>query len=543
MIKNQKFAEISRFVLELTAIGSLDNDLDNLLARLFDVLKKLPSFRVQPRGVTRMYNPRGSLVTIAQHGFQPVWLDPSTDILLEKVPQLFCDTAQIVPLEPPDRVIVLPLSDDGRQLGQTVIFTEPDWVPSDTEIEFMTNLARVLSGLVSRCLMNETLKVREIELEDARTQAIRRLGTAAEYRDHETGMHVMRMTNIAVVIAKALGLPDDQRELLFIAAPLHDVGKIGIVDGILLKPGKLTDDEFDVMKTHTEIGEQLLHGSDSLIQTARDIASSHHESWDGSGYPRGLRKEEISMLARICSVADVFDALTSTRPYKDAWPVEDAVAWTLGQAGKKFDPAVVTAFESALPEIIRIRELYREDIIDPNQTLNLTELVCRGTGWVNWDETLSVGIDVIDEHHRYLFDLTNDLIDVVAKKRGAREIARVLKALGQYAHVHFRAEERMMEHYNFEGLDRQKRQHQQFQDKLQEFCEELHHNPLIVQFEVMPYLREWLVGHIQYEDAQLRALSERVPRADWCLETLAAAIQSPSVPLGINSRIAAASCD
>ena len=507
MIRNQKFAEISSFVLELTAIGGLDNDLDNMLARLFGVLQKLPSFRVQPRGVIRMYNPRGSLVTIAQHGFQPVWLDTSTDILLKKVPRSFCDTICAISLEPPDRVIVLPLTGDGRQIGQAVIFTEPDWIPSDMEIEFMTILAWVLSGLVSRCLMNETLEVREIELEEARTQAIRRLGTAAEYRDPETGMHVMRMTNIAVVIAKALGLPDDQRELLFIAAPMHDVGKIGIADGILLKPGKLTDDEFDVMKTHTEIGEQLLHGSDSLIQAARDIASSHHENWDGSGYPRSLRGEEISMLARICSVADVFDALTSTRPYKDAWPVEDAVKWTLGQSGKKFDPAVVTAFESVLPEIMRIRELYREDIIDPNQTLNLTEQVYSGTSWVSWDGTLSVDIDVIDEHHRYLFDLTNDLIEVVAKKLGAREIARVLKALGQYAQVHFYAEERMMEHYNFEGLDRQKRQHQQFHDKLQLFCEELHYNPMIVQFEVMPYLREWLVEHIQYEDAQLSVLS------------------------------------
>jgi hemerythrin-like metal-binding protein len=505
MFEHQGFAEISGFVLELTAMGGTDNDLDNLLARLFGVLQKLPSFRMQPRGVIRMYNPRGALVTIAQHGFQPAWLDPSTDILLGKIPQ--GTTAVSVPLESSYRVLVLPLSSDQRQLGQTVIFTEPDWVPLDAEIEFMTDLARAVSGLVSRCLMNETLKVRELELEEARTQAIRRLGTAAEYRDHETGMHVMRMTNIAVAVAKALDLPEDQRELLYIAAPMHDVGKIGIGDGILLKPGKLTGDEFETMKTHTEIGVRLLQGSDSLIRAARDIASSHHENWDGSGYPQGLRGEEIPVLARICSVADVFDALTSTRSYKNAWPVEDAIAWTIDQAGKKFDPAIVAAFERALPEIMRIRELYREDIIDPHQSLDLMEVVYRDTRWVSWDETLSVGIDVIDEHHRYLFDLTNDLVDVVAKKLGSREVGRVLKSLGQYAQVHFRAEERMMEHYGFEGLDRQKSQHQQFHDKLQEFCEELHDNPLIAQFEVMTFLREWLVGHIRHEDAQLRALA------------------------------------
>jgi len=507
MTRHHELIEISSFVLELTAIGGTDNDLDKLLERLFGVLKKLPTFPVVPRGVIRMYTPRGKLVTIAQHGFRPVWMDPATEALFSPITDAVTAASPVVSLDDDGQVIVLPLNNDGQALGQAILCIDGDWLPTPADQEFMLGLARTLSSLVSRCMMNETLKVREIELEEARTQAIRRLGAASEYRDNETGMHVMRMTNIAVVVAKALGLSEQQRELLFITAPMHDVGKIGISDAILLKPGKLTSEEFDVMKTHTEIGERLLHGCDSLIEAARAIATSHHENWDGSGYPNGLKAEEIPILARVCSIADVFDALTSVRPYKAAWPVEEAIAWILSQAGAKFDPAVVRAFEDALPEILRIRELYREEIIDPNQTLNLPELTYLGTRWVSWDPSLSVGIDVIDEHHRYLFDLTNDLINIVANKLGSREVSRLLKALGLYAQVHFKAEERMMEHYGFDRLERQQEQHRQFEQKLKELNEELHINPLVAQVEIMTFLREWLVAHIRFEDAQLRTLT------------------------------------
>ncbi len=506
MLKNPEVVEICRSVLELTSMSGVDNDLDSLLVRLLDVLQKLPSFRIQRRGAIRMYSPRGKLVTIAQHGFQPVWIDPATDKLLATIPQACCDTICGVSLDSSDRVIVLPLTNEGLQLGQVVIFTEPEWVLSATEIELMTYLAQAFSGLVNRCLMNEVLRAREVELEEARAQTIQNLSSAAEFRDNEIGMHVVRMTSFAMMIAKAYGLPDDQREILYIAAPMHDVGKIGISDDILFKPGRLTDAEYSIIKTHTEIGERLLQGTDSLIITAREIAVSHHENWNGSGYPRGLSGEDIPLLARICSVADVFDALTTARPYKEPWSVTDAARWIKSQTGIKFDPAVVLAFESSLPEIMRIRELYREDVIDPNQTLNLTAPVYRGARWVSWDETLSVGIDVIDEHHRYLFELTNDLIDVIVNKLGTREVGRVLRQLRQYAKVHFRAEERMMAHYGFGGLERQQLQHQQLHDKLQEFHEEFHANPFIAQFEVMTYLQEWLVAHIRQEDTQLRAL-------------------------------------
>lgn len=506
-MKNQsEIIRISEFILELTSMGGLDNDLDRLLTRLFAVFEKLPSFRVLPRGIIRMYNPRGSLVTVAQHGFAHFWVDATIERHFSAIHPLCGPAVSVVPLNATEDALLLPLCNDDRPLGQVVVCIDSAWVPSESDFEFLANLARALSGLLNRCLMHEALHVREMELEDARSQAIRRLGVASEYRDNETGLHVLRMTNIAVVIARALGLSEAERELLFVAAPMHDVGKIGIPDTILLKPTALTSAEFDVMKSHTEIGGRILHGGDVLLEAARDIAMSHHENWDGSGYPQGLKGDEISILARICSIADVFDALTSRRPYKAAWPVEEAVAWITGQSGSKFDPAVVRAFEQALPEIIRIRELYREDIINPEQVLKLPEMVCYSTRWVEWDPALSVGIDVIDEHHRYLFDLTNELIDVLAGKLGAREMGRILKSLVQYAQIHFAAEERMMEHYGYSETARQRQQHKQFGLRLKEFYAELHENPIVAQFEVAQYLLEWLMAHIRHEDSQLRAL-------------------------------------
>jgi len=517
MYNNDKLLEISKLVFELTMVGSTDNDLDILLEQLFSVLQKLPTLQIQSKGAILMFSPRSKPVRVAQYGLKPFWATDEEHDELHGFAPPFNEqaTSTTISINAPvyglqqacvQQVCVLPLYANQQPLGQVLLFAAQDWVPSDNERAFLTDLSHALSSIVSRFLLNATLRLREIELEDARTEAIRRLGTASEYRDNETGMHVMRMTNIAGAIAKAMGLSEDQREILLITAPMHDVGKIGIADAILLKPERLTTDEFDIMKTHTEIGGRLLKGSDALIATARDIALCHHENWDGSGYPKGISGEDIPVLARICSIADVFDALMSNRPYKDAWALEQTVEYIRTESGKKFDPATVDAFERALPEILRIRELYREDVIDPTEVVHLPELPLRETRWICWDESLSVGIAVIDEHHRYLFDLVNDLIDVVANKMGARELGRVLKALGQYAQIHFQAEERMMRQYNYPRLDIQITQHQHFLTRMKEFNEELHQNPLIAQFEILVYLRDWLVAHIRDEDTQLSAL-------------------------------------
>jgi putative two-component system response regulator len=183
------------------------------------------------------------------------------------------------------------------------------------------------------------------DLEQARLEILVRLALAAEYRDDDTQQHAWRIGRSCALLALAVGLADWQVELIELAAPLHDIGKIGIPDAILLKPGKLTDEEFAEIKTHTTIGAEILSGSQSpLLGLAERIALTHHEHWDGGGYPHRLCGEEIPLAGRIVAVADVFDALTHERPYKQAWPVEVAVSEVLGQRGRQFDPGLVDAF-------------------------------------------------------------------------------------------------------------------------------------------------------------------------------------------------------
>jgi putative two-component system response regulator len=193
--------------------------------------------------------------------------------------------------------------------------------------------------------LEDQVAERTSDLEHARLEILDRLALAAEYRDDDTQEHAWRIGRISALLALGLGLPGREVELIRRAAPLHDIGKIGIPDAILLKPGKLSEAEFEEMRTHTTIGAEILSGSRSpLLRLAERIALTHHERWDGGGYPRGLSGEEIPLAGRIVAMADVFDALTHERPYKEAWPVDKAVAEILGQAGRQFDPGLVDAF-------------------------------------------------------------------------------------------------------------------------------------------------------------------------------------------------------
>jgi putative two-component system response regulator len=202
---------------------------------------------------------------------------------------------------------------------------------------------------------NEMLEVkvqqRTSELEEAQVEILERLALAAEFRDDATQEHTHRVGEFSAKLARRLGLPDDQVELIRRAAPLHDLGKIAVPDCVLLKLGRLTNDEFEVIKSHTQVGAHILSGSGHpLLQLAEQIALTHHEHWDGSGYSPAMRGEEIPLVSRIVAVADVFDALIHARPYKKAWPVEDAVAELLHQRGRQFDPRVVDAFVELLRE-------------------------------------------------------------------------------------------------------------------------------------------------------------------------------------------------
>ena len=200
------------------------------------------------------------------------------------------------------------------------------------------------------------------ELLTTRQQIIRRLGRAAEFKDNETGNHVLRMSHYARLIALAYGLGSEAASVIFNTAPMHDIGKIGIPDAILLKPGKLTLDEWDVMYQHPIMGAEIIGKHDNeLLETARIISLTHHEKWDGSGYPQKLKGEDIPLPGRIVALADVFDALVSKRPYKEAVPLDVALAYFDEQSGKHFDPELVAAFQQALPEILRIREIYADE--------------------------------------------------------------------------------------------------------------------------------------------------------------------------------------
>jgi len=186
------------------------------------------------------------------------------------------------------------------------------------------------------------------DLEEARVEVVDRLALAAEFRDDDTHQHTQRVAETCVAIGKRLGLNDSYVEMLKRASPLHDVGKIGISDTILLKPGKLTDAEFETMKTHTTIGARILSGSKvGFLMLAEEIALTHHEKWNGSGYPRGLEGESIPLSGRIVAVADVFDALTNDRPYKEAWPIDRALEEMAGMSGWHFDATVFEAFAAA----------------------------------------------------------------------------------------------------------------------------------------------------------------------------------------------------
>jgi putative two-component system response regulator len=185
------------------------------------------------------------------------------------------------------------------------------------------------------------------------------LGKAGEYRDTDTGNHVTRMSYYCELLAKKLNLSEDEQSLVLQAAPMHDIGKIGIPDVVLLKQGRLDHDEFEIMKTHAQIGYDILSSKNTpLMQVAKQIALTHHEKWDGSGYPNSLRGEEIPLFGRICSIADVFDALLSKRPYKKPFTLEEAIAIMEDGRAVHFDPYLLDLFFDSMDEVLVIKSKF-----------------------------------------------------------------------------------------------------------------------------------------------------------------------------------------
>jgi len=256
----------------------------------------------------------------------------------------------------------------GLSLGAVDYITKPFCMPIVCE-----RIKSQLDLKEHRDKLEELVQKRTYELFETQRQIIFSLGLASEYRDTETGMHIKRMSNYCHLLYRHIGQPELECERILYASPMHDVGKIGIPDSILLKPGKLTFEEFEIMKQHTVIGKRILSGQNAngktvipmvespLIQMAVSIAYTHHEKWDGTGYPNKLVKTEIPLEGRVAALADVFDALTSERPYKKAWSVDDTLNEIIQLKGKSFDPDLVDAFIQIISEIIMVKDQFSEN--------------------------------------------------------------------------------------------------------------------------------------------------------------------------------------
>jgi putative two-component system response regulator len=247
----------------------------------------------------------------------------------------------------------------GFKLGAVDYITKPfDTVEVKARVKTHLNLKLHQEALKNHnIILEEKVKERTKELVETKIEILERLGLAAEHRDLETGQHIKRMSEYCRLLGKSIGLPAVEYNNIALASTMHDLGKIGIPDSILSKPGKLTEKEMATMKTHPEIGAKILSGSKSkLLKVAETICLSHHERWNGTGYPRGLKKEKIPLVGRIACICDVFDALISQRPYKTAWPIEKALDEIRSGSGSFFDPQLVTLFmemETDLRGIVR----------------------------------------------------------------------------------------------------------------------------------------------------------------------------------------------
>lgn len=249
-------------------------------------------------------------------------------------------------------LLAVPLKNNsGRVLGVFQVANKSDGNPFDKKDEgILLLLATLASSAIEIAKLYQDVHVAQLE-------TIYRLAVTAEYRDkQDTRAHLKNISIISYLLALALGMTRKEAELIKNASPLHDIGKVALADNILLKPGKLTPEEFEIMKSHTVYGGRILEGAHSkILQIAHKMSLYHHEKWNGLGYPKALQGEEIPIEARIVTVADVFDALCVFRVYKKAWKTDDAYEYILGEAGKSFDPRVVAAFKKIYPSI---RKLY-----------------------------------------------------------------------------------------------------------------------------------------------------------------------------------------
>ncbi|OIQ69818.1 cyclic di-GMP phosphodiesterase response regulator RpfG [mine drainage metagenome] len=315
----------------------------------------------------------------------------------------------------------------------------------------------------------------------------------AEHRDTDTGVHVLRVARLVGLTARKLKRNSQFTDIVdeaFIehvgtASILHDVGKISTPDRILLKAGPLSEEEWGVIKLHAAVGAQLLRqahlmvGESAYLQIGAEIALTHHEWFNGNGYPAGLAGENIPLSGRICAIADVFDALMSRRPYKAPWSAEQAVALIRKQSGTQFDPVVVNAFV---------------EVIQERETVSL----------VQWSDSMSVGNLHIDEQHNILIDTINQLASAESQNDRA-VVSMIIDELVSYAVFHFQYEEQLMEAGGYPEFDKHRRIHQSFVEWITNMREEfIFHRRAQFGERILNFLRDWLCTHILGEDQRYR---------------------------------------
>lgn len=254
-------------------------------------------------------------------------------------------------------IMVIPfLNNEGEMMGayQAINKMTPSELFTQTDLEYLTLAASYAGKSIESALLTH-------EIEETQKEIIFTMGEIGESRSKETGNHVKRVAEYSYIIALGLGIPEEEAELLKMASPMHDIGKVAIPDDVLKKPGKLTEEEFKIMQSHTEIGYNLLKNSKRhIIKTAAIVAYQHHEKWNGKGYPNGLAGEDIHVYGRITAIADVFDALGSDRVYKKAWELDRILNLFKEERGQHFDPRVVDVFLEQLPKIVKAKEKYKD---------------------------------------------------------------------------------------------------------------------------------------------------------------------------------------
>lgn len=516
-IQRQQLQDQQQALLGIARAALLDLPLEKHLRIVLEALASVAWLEVEARGALFMTNRKSELIMVVQQGLSETQCHSCARISAEScirtqagpsLKPLFFPLTKIYPGNPlpPDATntgcYALPLIEGNRVSGVLTLLSRSEMQPAKDTLQFMADVADIFTNFVRRRQTEEIMQISRLEVQMARNEIIHKLSVAAEFRDSETGFHVLRMSQYAQAIAHAMGYNEETCTLIELAAPMHDLGKIGIEDRILKKPGKLTREEFAAMQQHPIIGGRILEGDDPLIRMGREIALTHHEKWDGSGYPNGLCGEAIPFTGRVCAVADVFDALTTKRPYKEAWPVEKAIALIINEAGKAFDPKVVDAFQRVLPEIRTIKARYQDDTINPGDIITAPSAMTDANVWLPWNDSYSVGIDVIDEHHRYLLYWMNRAYKAVSESAGTVEIAKTLFSLEQYVQIHFKAEERLMAAYDYAELELHQRQHRAFEAEVHELREEIGHNPFVAGMKMVEYLRDWLFNHISKTDKQ-----------------------------------------